>query len=388
MQSLWIRVVANMGQRKVTARLSSVLRTSAGLSRGASRAAAVGYLVMLWGSVAENTTDGRVDDVPDELLEDWAGWDGEPGAFARWLREHHVTDGRINDWDEYAGALEDRREKDRERKRRQRQREKEEQESPRDVRVTSARTNGNGTDGQNRELHTSPDGDVKGADAPPPHEVVTAAGGNSDRPPTGAVPPVGSTNGTAPHSSGEPASNGSGAPGTSLVVADPRYVTVQTATKGEAKTLAVVESRLAEIQAAVTEQRGRAVHDQQLMRYKIGVAFAYWAKITGHVRTALDAAAEALIRQHLKLAKADTVGDLGFLLYAVDGCQKSDWHMGRGPRGGDKHDWLKDILRDRQTAQELAERCGGYRRGDPHPYAVQYLAALTAPTEGEHGGNN
>lgn len=385
MQGLWIRVAANMGARKVTARLSAVLRAEdmGGMSRGLSRAAAVGHLVMLWGNVAENTTGGYIADVPDDLLEDWAGWDGAPGVFARWLREQHVTDGRINDWDEYAGALEDRREKDRVRKQRQREREKDSEGRPRDVRVTSGRTNGTGRN-ENDELHTAPNGAVVGAGAPEARRAP--AGGLRLEPP----PPTAGSD--AP--SLEPAAlngshpNGVSSPGTSLVVAAPRHVTVSTATKGEAKTLAVVESRLAEIQQAVAAQRDRALHEQQLMRYKIGVAFAYWAKITGHVRTALDAAAEALIRQHLKLAKADTVGDLGFLLYAVDGYQKSDWHMRRGPRGGDKHDWLKDILRDRQSAQELAEKCRGYREGQPHATAMQYLAALTAPKDGDDARSN
>jgi hypothetical protein len=139
MNGLWIRVVANIGLRKVVWRACDVLGTSV--------EASVGHLVMLWGGVAENTQHGRVDDVPDALLEAWAGWHGESGAFARFVREHHVTDGRINEWDEYAGALEDRRTKDRERKRRQRSTGSP-ADSPRDVRGTSGRTerNENGTE--------------------------------------------------------------------------------------------------------------------------------------------------------------------------------------------------------------------------------------------------
>lgn len=137
MTGLWIRVAANIGDRKVVWRLV----TSCGLSVDA----AVGTLVMFWGAVAASTKGGRIDDVSDVQLEAWARWQGEPGAFARFVREQHATDGVINEWDDYAGTLEDRRERDRERKRREREAKKSAG-NPQDVRVTSVRTERNGTE--------------------------------------------------------------------------------------------------------------------------------------------------------------------------------------------------------------------------------------------------
>jgi hypothetical protein len=136
-------------------------------------------------------------------------------------------------------------------------------------------------------------------------------------------------------------------------------------------------TRLAVMQQAVASQRGRRIHDEQLVRYKIGVAFAYWAQSTGHTRTVIDKPLEKLLRDQLKLAKTDPAGDLSFVLYAIDGVHRSDWHSGRGPRGGEKHDWLKDIFRDRQTAQELAERIRAYRDGEPHATATEHMELLT-----------
>lgn len=112
MNALWMRVVANIGNRKVTWR--------AVMSLGLPRAAAVGHLVMLWGGALEAETNGYVDDIPDAQLEAWACWDGEPGTFAAFIREHHVTDGRINDWEDYAGVLEAQRERERTKKATQR----------------------------------------------------------------------------------------------------------------------------------------------------------------------------------------------------------------------------------------------------------------------------
>jgi hypothetical protein len=81
---------------------------------GDDLAKAVGHLVILWGNVSVHADNGFVRDYPDAQLEKWAEWTGTRGEFAAWLREHHLDeDGRIRDWDEYAGALEARRARER-----------------------------------------------------------------------------------------------------------------------------------------------------------------------------------------------------------------------------------------------------------------------------------
>ena len=105
----WIRVHSNVRSLTVVWRAVECL--------GLPPDSAVGLLVILWGQVAQHSENGRIDNVPDAQLEGWVGWSGEPGKFARFIREKHITDGRIREWDDYAGKLEERREKDRERKR-------------------------------------------------------------------------------------------------------------------------------------------------------------------------------------------------------------------------------------------------------------------------------
>lgn len=123
---LWIRVAANLARRKVTGRLWASCLASFPVPDGAPRSlyqkAAVGFLVELWGNIAEHTTDGVIVDLPDQLLEQWAGWDGEPLAFARWLRAAHLDNetGKCREWDEMQGVLQTRREADAERQRRKR----------------------------------------------------------------------------------------------------------------------------------------------------------------------------------------------------------------------------------------------------------------------------
>jgi hypothetical protein len=135
----WIRVHAGLIDKPVIDRLSTALDVS--------EHEAIGLLVTFWGAVSKNVVGGQLAGVSDRHIERWARWTGARGAFAAWIQAHHLdADGRVNEWEEYAGALEDRREYDRERKRRDRERKSHGMstgsptEVHRTVRVTSAPT--------------------------------------------------------------------------------------------------------------------------------------------------------------------------------------------------------------------------------------------------------
>ena len=109
----WIRVHAHLVEKPVVCRMAQALRIDP--------FKATGHLVTFWGSVAQHGKNGSLKDLPDSLLERWAGWTGKRGAFAAWVRAEHTDDeGRINEWDTYQGTLEQRREKERERLRNKR----------------------------------------------------------------------------------------------------------------------------------------------------------------------------------------------------------------------------------------------------------------------------
>lgn len=130
---LWIRVAADLSDRKVTWRLVEMIRAHHPAARlalggelplGILRAAAAGYLVELWGNIAKHTADGVIRDLPPTMLEHWAGWDGEPGAFHRWVMAHHFdgSAGTVKEWRDYQGAIQERRRADAARQRDKRQR--------------------------------------------------------------------------------------------------------------------------------------------------------------------------------------------------------------------------------------------------------------------------
>lgn len=109
----WIRVHANLHNKPVVFRAVEAL--------GVSRAEAVGLLVSFWGAASQHAPNGSVGDYPDAQLEAWAGWERKRGKFAAFIRAQHLdADGRVNEWDEYAGVLEEQRRQSRDRKRKSR----------------------------------------------------------------------------------------------------------------------------------------------------------------------------------------------------------------------------------------------------------------------------
>lgn len=127
---LWIRVSANLSRRKVTWRLTesclAMFPVPAGAPRSLMQKAAMGFLQELWGNIAEHTIDGVIAHLPDAQLEQWAGWDGEPGVFAKWLRASHIDadTGCVREWNDFAGALQSKRQNDAQRQRDKRERDK------------------------------------------------------------------------------------------------------------------------------------------------------------------------------------------------------------------------------------------------------------------------
>ena len=84
---------------------------------------AVGFLVKLWGYCLEYQDDGNVDGRPADVLDDLAApciatsIGTMPTVREALLKSGFINDdGRLHDWDEYAGALVERRRKDRRRK--------------------------------------------------------------------------------------------------------------------------------------------------------------------------------------------------------------------------------------------------------------------------------
>lgn len=100
----WIRVHANLVAKPVVWRAVDAL--------GVPVNEAIGLLVRLWGAVSIYGRRGDLSDVSNSQIEGWAGWTRKRGKFAAFVRAQHLdADGRIREWDAYAGPLDDRRER-------------------------------------------------------------------------------------------------------------------------------------------------------------------------------------------------------------------------------------------------------------------------------------
>lgn len=109
----WIRVHADIAGKPIVFRASEQL--------GVSENEAIGLLVRFWGSMSRHGQNGHVDLLTDPQIESWAGWRGKRGRFAAFIRSAHTDEsGRVNEWDDYAGKLEQRRSKERDRLRKKR----------------------------------------------------------------------------------------------------------------------------------------------------------------------------------------------------------------------------------------------------------------------------
>lgn len=112
----WVAIDVDMKSNPKVWALAKNVRGLSGDGPRTHIAIAMGHLVELFGAVAKLRPNGRVNDISDELLEEWAGWGGEHGRFAAAFRESFVIDGVIKGWDERNGKLLSARERERERK--------------------------------------------------------------------------------------------------------------------------------------------------------------------------------------------------------------------------------------------------------------------------------
>lgn len=112
---LWLPVHTSLPRHMKLKRFSRLLNIK--------QVQAVGHLVMLWLWTLEVAPKGSLSDFTDAEIADGAGWRGrDKGSFIYALIEAGFMDCdyRIHDWEDYAGDLLDRREKERLRKQEQR----------------------------------------------------------------------------------------------------------------------------------------------------------------------------------------------------------------------------------------------------------------------------
>lgn len=109
----WFRCHADLANKRVTWRLARELNVAL--------PTAAGMLTFLWGRLsieyAAGRFDGDIRTVTPDMIEQYAHWRGEKGAFAQWVLMRHCDPdtGKIREWDTYMGALTRQREQNRQR---------------------------------------------------------------------------------------------------------------------------------------------------------------------------------------------------------------------------------------------------------------------------------
>lgn len=104
----WIRVETNIAENEKVHAFAD--------GCGISAEEAVGFLVRVWGRVAEHRPTGDLTGVSDMVLEHWAVWRGKRGLFATQFRKWFVSNEILVGWKERQGKLVERAEKERLRK--------------------------------------------------------------------------------------------------------------------------------------------------------------------------------------------------------------------------------------------------------------------------------
>lgn len=94
------------------------------------------------------------------------------------------------------------------------------------------------------------------------------------------------------------------------------------------------------------------------------IVFSYWQDVMRKPRAIFDDRRKTRIITRLR----ENSGDVGELLYAIDGAEKDDWLMGRDPKSnGKKYNDIDTIFRDRAQVEKLAETMKGYLADKTHP---------------------
>ena len=93
----WVRVSTKIADDPSVARIAAELRVK--------MPHAVGLVVAVLCQLPDHAKDGQLAQVPDSLIERWAGWDGKAGRFATsFRRELCDAEGTVRSWERYNGA--------------------------------------------------------------------------------------------------------------------------------------------------------------------------------------------------------------------------------------------------------------------------------------------
>ena len=92
----WVRVDVGIASDPKMQKLADALKVK--------RAHAIGLFVSTLCQFPDHARTGNVADIPDVMLEDWAGWKGRSGVFATAFRTIMCRDSVVSGWEKHNGA--------------------------------------------------------------------------------------------------------------------------------------------------------------------------------------------------------------------------------------------------------------------------------------------
>jgi hypothetical protein len=123
-----------------------------------------------------------------------------------------------------------------------------------------------------------------------------------------------------------------------------------------------------QLSTAVSEWVGSSFTWDTEVEAAMRVVFSYHVARTGRdaSRTLYTPEKKTHLRARLREApKGDIAAATSPLLYAVDGCMASDFHV------ENNHTKLDQIFRNRSRVEDFAEKIGAYRAGKLHPLLAE-----------------
>lgn len=137
-----------------------------------------------------------------------------------------------------------------------------------------------------------------------------------------------------------------------------------------------VRERLGAVFAEIHGGTRDRMRQDQLARLNAEIVFLYWTARFNHPGAIYDSKREARILARLK----ENGGDVGELLYALDGAARDDRIMATGRYVGEtKYDGIETVLRDRGQVEKFSATRRRFVAGEPHPALAELEKAVGKP---------
>jgi hypothetical protein len=175
----------------------------------------------------------------------------------------------------------------------------------------------------------------------------------------------------------EPAAPASTMPGSAMVLATTSAPPLP-AIRGKA-TASALATKLATVLDEVNAGTRKAIAREQLRQLQAEFVFTYWANVHNHLDTIMDDKRVKRIKSRLD----ENSGDVGELLYAVDGAKRDKHLMGENDRNR-VYDGVHTIFRDREMIERLIDLVPSYRQKKPHKMLAKWSEIITQHQSPDH----